>query len=56
MICVLMLTLEEDEIGAVYNLPSAQFSSQFGKLWGLDDVVPSGVVLAVKEPYCELHT
>ncbi len=53
-----VLTLVEDELGAVhrlrvYNLPSAPSSSQDGKSRSLDDVLPPGAVLAIKEPYCE---
>lgn len=48
-----VLTLVEDEHGAVHRLRLYNLPSQSQELRNLEDVLPLGAVLAIKEPYCE---
>lgn len=48
-----IITLVEDELGAVHRLRLYNLPSQTQKPLNLDDVLPPGSILAIKEPYCE---
>ncbi|KLO12661.1 hypothetical protein SCHPADRAFT_915546 [Schizopora paradoxa] len=48
-----VVTLVEDELGAVHRLRLYNLPSQNQKPLNLDDILPPGCVLAIKEPYCE---
>ena len=49
-----ILTIVEDELGSVHRLRVYNYPA--GKARNLGDLLPSGVVLAIKEPYCEAAT